>query len=84
MRASYMFEFSVSKDMKEKDIISEVVVGKVVAYLCLTWIVKELKIIVEHGRVVTILYIIKHQISDLMSDSQKKIGVSLIGLIFCF
>jgi hypothetical protein len=57
---SYMFEFSVSKDMKEKDIIREVAVGKVAAHLCLTLIVKELRIIVEQGRVVTTLNIIKH------------------------
>jgi hypothetical protein len=52
---SYMFEFSVSKD-----IIREVVVGKVAAHLCLTLIVKELDISVEYGRVVTTLNIIKH------------------------
>ena len=50
-----MFELSVSKDMKKKDIIREVVVGEVVAHLCLTLIVKELKISVEQGRVVTTL-----------------------------
>jgi hypothetical protein len=44
---SYMCEFSVSKNMKKKDIIREVAVGKVVAHLCLTLIVKELKISVE-------------------------------------
>jgi hypothetical protein len=50
---SYMFEFSVSKDMKKReDIVKEVAVGKVAAHLCLTLIVKELKISVEHGRVV--------------------------------
>ena len=53
-----MFEFSVNKDMKKKDVIREEVVGKVVAHLCLS--VKELKISVEHGRMVTILNIIKH------------------------
>jgi hypothetical protein len=42
-----MFEFSVSKDM-----IREVVVGKAAAQLCLTLIIKELKISVEHGTVV--------------------------------
>ena len=36
------------------------VVGKVAAHFCLTLIVKELKISVEHGRVVTTLNIIKH------------------------
>ena len=55
-----MVESSVSKDMKKKDITREVVVGKVVAHLCLTLVVKELKISVEHGRVVTTLNIIKH------------------------
>jgi hypothetical protein len=38
---SYMFKCSVSKDMDKKDIIREVVVGKVVAHLSLTLIVKE-------------------------------------------
>jgi hypothetical protein len=55
-----MFEFSVSKDMKKKDIIREVAIGEVAAHLCLKTIVKELRIRVEHGRVVTILNIIKH------------------------
>ena len=54
-----MFECSVSKDMKINDIIREVAVGKVAAHLCLTLIVKELKISVEQGRVVTTLNIIK-------------------------
>ena len=53
-----MFEFSVSKDMKKKDIIREVTIGKVVAHLCLTFM--ELKISVEEGRVVTTLDTIKH------------------------
>jgi hypothetical protein len=57
---SYMFEFSVSKGMKKKDIIREEEVGKVAAHLCLTLIIKELKISVEHGRVVTTLNIIKN------------------------
>jgi hypothetical protein len=35
-----MFEFSVSKDVKKKDILNEVTLGKVVAHLCLTLIVK--------------------------------------------
>ena len=39
-----MFEFSVSKDMNPCFIGREVTVGKVVAHLCLTQIVKELKI----------------------------------------
>ena len=36
------------------------VVRKVAAYICLTLIIKELKISVEHGRVVTTLNIIKY------------------------
>jgi hypothetical protein len=54
-----MSEFRVRKDMK-KDIISEVAIRKVAAHLCVTLIVKALKISVEQGRVVTILNIIKH------------------------
>ena len=50
-----MFEFCASKD-----VIREVVVRKVAARLCLTLIVKGLKISVEQGRVVTTLNIIKH------------------------
>ena len=38
----------------------EVAVGKVAAHLCLTLIIKELKISVEQDRVVTTLNIIKH------------------------
>ena len=55
---SYMYEFSVSKDMKKKEVLREVAVGKVVAHLCLILIVKELKISVEHGMVVTTLNMI--------------------------
>jgi len=57
---SHMFEFSVSKDMKKKDIIREVAIEKIVARLCLKPIIKELNISVEHGRVVTTLNIMKH------------------------
>ena len=60
---SYMFEFSVSEDVEKKDIIKEVVVGKVAIHLNLTLIVKELKISVEQSRVVTTLNIIKHETS---------------------
>jgi hypothetical protein len=69
---SYMCECysSVSKDIlyekKKKDKIREVGVGEVIAHLCLTLIVKELKITFEHGRVVTTRNIIKHEISYLM------------------
>ena len=55
-----MFEFSVSKDMKKHDVIRAVVVGKVADHLCLTLIIKELKIRFEQGRVVSTLYIFKH------------------------
>ena len=64
MCGSYMHKFSVSKDMKKKTNNAkrrkEVVVGKVAAHLCLTLIIKELKINIEQGRVVTTLNIIKH------------------------
>ena len=46
--------------MSKKDIIREVAIGKIMAHLCLTLIVKELKISVEQGKVVTTLNIIKH------------------------
>ena len=52
-----MFEFGVSKNVK-KDIIRELAVGKVATHLCLTQIIKELKISVEQGRVVTTLNIL--------------------------
>ena len=51
---NYTFDFNINKDMKKKNII------RVVARICLTLIVKELKINVEQGRVVTTLNIIKH------------------------
>ena len=57
---SYVFEISVSKDMKKKNIIREVAVSNVAAHLCLTLIIKEVKISVEHSRVVTTLNIIEH------------------------
>ena len=38
----------------------EVVVGKVAANLCLTLIIKELRISVEHDRVIATLNLIKH------------------------
>ena len=41
-------------------------IGKVAAHLCLTLIIKELKISVEQDRVVTTLNIIKHLISYLV------------------
>ena len=57
-----MHKFSVSKDMKKKfnndKRRKEVAVRKVTAHLCLTLIIKELKISVKHERVVTTLNII--------------------------
>ena len=55
-----MHKFSVSKDMKKKinndKRRRDMVVGKVVAHLCLTLIIIELKSSVEHdNRVVTTL-----------------------------
>ena len=48
------------KICKKKVIISEVAVGKVATHICLTLIVKDLKIsLVKQGRVVTTLNIIK-------------------------
>ena len=60
---SYMHKFSVSKDMKKINNDKrrkEVVIGKLPEHLCLTLIIKELKISVEQDRVVRTLNIIKH------------------------
>jgi hypothetical protein len=61
---SHMHKFSVSKDMIKKlnndKRRRDMVVGKVVAHLCLALIIKELKLSVEHDRVVSTLNIIKH------------------------
>jgi hypothetical protein len=60
---SHMHKFSVSKDMKKNNNDKrrrDMVVGKVVAHLCLTLIIKELKFSVEHDRMVTTLNTIKH------------------------
>ena len=54
-----MFEFNVGEDIKKKDIIRELVVGKI-AHLHLTLITKKLKFSVEHGKMITTLNIIKH------------------------
>jgi hypothetical protein len=61
VRGSHMHKFSVNKDMKKNDKRRrDMAVGKVVAHLCLTLIIKELKFNVEHDRVVTTLNTIKH------------------------
>jgi len=60
---SYMYKFSVSKGMKKINNDKRrkgVAIGKVAAHLCLTLIIKELKISVEQDRVVTTLNIINH------------------------
>ena len=57
-----MYKFSVNKDMKKNyndKRRRDMVVGKVVAHLCLTLIII-LKFSVEHDRVVTTLNTIKH------------------------
>ena len=61
MCGSYMHKLNVRKDTKKNNDKrrKKVVVGKVGAHLCLTLIIKELKISVEHDRVVTTLIIIK-------------------------
>jgi hypothetical protein len=61
---SHMHKFCVSKDMKKKINNDrrrrDMAVGKVVAHLCLTLIIKGLKFSLEHDRVVTTLNTIKH------------------------
>jgi hypothetical protein len=60
---TYMHEFSVSKDMKKINNHrrrKEVAVGRVAVHLCLTLTIKELKISVEHDRMITTLNILKH------------------------
>ena len=64
-----MHEFSVSKDMEKFDNDKrrkEVVVGELPEHICLTLVIKNLKIIVKRDRVVTTLNIIKHYISYLV------------------
>ena len=57
---TYMFEFSVSKDIKQKNNIDKKIFPTYILAYILTPIVKELRISVEHGRVVTTLNLIKH------------------------
>ena len=69
-----MHKFSVSKDMKKINNDKrrkKVAVGKVAAHLCLTLIIKELKISAKHDRVVTTLNIIKHKVSYLVYLSRN-------------
>jgi hypothetical protein len=56
---SYMFELSVGKDMKEKKNNDKQRIPTYLLVYPLVLIVKELKIIVEQGRVVTTFNIIK-------------------------
>ena len=57
------------KKINNEKMRKEVAIGKVVAHLCLTLIIKELRISVEQGRVVTTQNIIKHKISYLVFDT---------------
>ena len=54
-----MFEFSVSNDMKRNNNDKKRIPTYLLAYI-LTPIIKELKISVEHGKVLTTLNISKH------------------------
>ena len=54
IRGDYMFEFSVSKDNEKK------IIKKRIPTYHLTLIVIELKSIVEHGKVLRKLYMIKY------------------------
>ena len=60
IRGSYIFECSASKDMENQHINDERRIQTHLLAYHLTLIVKEWKISVEEGRVVTILNIIKH------------------------
>jgi len=55
-----MFEFSIRKDMGKKNNNDKRRIPTYLLILCLTLIVKELKISVEQGRVVITLNMIKH------------------------
>ena len=57
---SYMFEFSVSKDMKKKKNNDKMTIPTYLLACLLTQVVKELKISAKQGRVVTTLIIINH------------------------
>jgi len=61
----YMFEFSVSKDMKKINNDKRRILSYLLAS-CLTLIVKDLKISVEQARLVTTFNIIKHKVSFLV------------------
>ena len=54
-----MSKFSVDKHMKKITMIKRRISSYLLAY-CRTLIIKKLKISVEHGKVVTKKYIIKH------------------------
>jgi len=55
-----MFEFSVNKNMKKINNNDNRRISIYIITLCLTLIIKKLKISVEHNRVITTLNIIKH------------------------
>ena len=60
MCGSYMFEFSVSKDMEKKITLIRRLPTNLLTYL-LTPVVKKLEISIEQGKVVTTLNTIKHK-----------------------
>ena len=75
-----MHKFSVSKDMKKINNDKrrkEVAVGKVVAHLCLTLIIKELNISIEQDRVVTTLNIIFSVVTWWLGE--VVVGIMCVG-----
>ena len=74
---SYMFECSVSKDMRKRFNNDK---RRIPTYL-LTLIVKKLKVSVEQGRVVTTLNVSKHQISYLVYLSSTLISTISNSLV---
>jgi hypothetical protein len=58
------------------------VVGKVVAHLCLTLFIKELKFSVEHDRVVTTLNIIFSVVLEDMMDDMLEFSFYRCWLLF--
>ena len=75
-----MLEYSASKIWKKKDGIREVALGKVVAHLCLTLIINELKISVEWGRVVTTLNILFSVVPSWQKPLDDKFGSVILFL----
>ena len=77
-----MHEFSVNKDIKKINNDKRrkgVALGKVAAHLCLTLIIKELKISVEQDRAVTTLNIIFSVLRYLGLKRKVSMGDSRFG-----